>query len=381
MQADPPAGAAASSLKRTPLFELHRELGARLVEFGGWEMPVQYGSILEEHRAVREHAGLFDVSHMGEFRVEGAGALEFLQSMVPNNVARLAEHQALYTQICRPDGGTLDDLLIYRLGEQRFMVVVNAGTTPKDWAWFTEHAAGREDVALTDDSGEIGLMALQGPLASSILQPLTETPLDSIAYYHARPGAVAGTSCLISRTGYTGEDGFELYCAAKDAPTLWRALLAAGRPLGLLPAGLGARDTLRLEAGYCLYDHELTEEITPLEAGLSWTVKLAKGGDFIGRAALAEEKAQGLRRTLVGIELRERGVPRAGYPVLRDGRQIGTITSGTMSPTLERPIAMGYVPPAEAAPGGEIAIEVRSRPIPAIIVPLPFYQRPKHTEP
>ncbi len=377
MQADTSAGAP-THLKRTPLFESHRELGARLVEFGGWEMPVQYPSgILEEHRAVRERAGLFDVSHMGEFRAEGPGALAFLQSLVPNNVARLKQHQALYTQICRPDGGTLDDLLIYRLDEQRFMIVVNAGTTAKDWTWFGEHAAGHEGVTLTDISAETGLLALQGPLAISILQPLTDSPLDTIAYYHCLPGAVAGITCLISRTGYTGEDGFELYCAAGDAPALWRRLLEAGRPHGLSPAGLGARDTLRLEAGYCLYDHELTEDFTPLEAGLGWTVKLEKGGDFIGREALAQEKAQGLRRTLVGIELRERGVPRAGYPILREGRQIGTLTSGTMSPTLGRPIAMGYVPPAEAAPGGEIAVEIRGKPLAAIIVPLPFYKRPK----
>jgi aminomethyltransferase len=367
------------TLKHTPLFELHRQAGARLVEFGGWEMPVQYAGILEEHRAVRERAGLFDVSHMGEFRAEGAQALEFLQSMVPNNVARLQENQALYTQICRPDGGTLDDLLIYQLGEQRYMIVVNAGTTAKDWAWLTDHATGRSGVTLTDVSAETALLALQGPLAESILQPLTSTPLGSVAYYHCLPGEVAGVSCLISRTGYTGEDGFELYGQAGDAPVLWRALMEAGRPSGLLPAGLGARDTLRLEAGYCLYDHELTEEITPLEAGLGWTVKLLKGTDFIGRAALADEKAQGLRRTLVGIELRERGVPRAGYPILRDGRTIGVITSGTMSPTLGRPIAMGYVPPAESAPGGELVVEIRGRSVPAIVAPLPFYKRPPST--
>jgi aminomethyltransferase len=364
-----------TGLKRTPLFERHRELGARLVEFGGWEMPVQYSGILEEHQAVRQRAGLFDVSHMGEFGVEGSGALDLLQSWVPNNVARLAVNQALYTQICRPDGGTLDDLIIYRLGDERYMVVVNASTIEKDWAWLGEHAAGKSGFTLSNNSDETGLLALQGPLAQRILQPLTETPLGDIVFYHCAPGTVAGYSALISRTGYTGEDGFELYVAAPDAPKLWQALLAAGAPQGLLPAGLGARDTLRLEAGYCLYGHELSEEITPLEAGLGWTVKLEKGTDFVGRAALAREKQEGLRRMLVGIELRDRGVARAGYAILRDGARIGEVTSGTQSPTLNRPIALGYVPPAHAA-GTEIAIEIRGKAVPAAIVPLPFYRRP-----
>ncbi|MBF6589428.1 MAG: glycine cleavage system aminomethyltransferase GcvT [Ktedonobacterales bacterium] len=372
-----PAGAATPQLKRTPLFEIHRELGARLVEFGGWEMPVQYSGILEEHRAVRERAGLFDVSHMGEFHAEGHGALDFLQSLVPNNVAKLTENQALYSHILRPDGGTLDDLLIYRRGADRYMIVVNAGTTEKDWAWFHQHAAAHPDVTLTNTSAETALLALQGPLAERMLQPLATIPLDAIAYYHSRPGIVADVECLISRTGYTGEDGFELYCPADAAPGLWRALMAAGAPRGLLPAGLGARDTLRLEAGYCLYDHELTEEITPLEAGLGWAVKLDKGADFIGRQALAEEKRDGLRRRLVGIEMRERGVPRAGYAILRGGARIGTVTSGTMCPTLERPAGMGYVPPADAAPGTEVAIEIRGKPVAAVIAPLPFYKRPK----
>jgi aminomethyltransferase len=375
MTVDEPA--ATTQLKRTPLFEIHRELGARMVEFGGWEMPVQYTGVIDEHRAVRRRAGLFDVSHMGEFRVEGAGAEAFLQGLVPNNVARLNVNQALYTQICRPDGGTVDDLIIYRRGEQHYMVVVNAGTMEKDWGWFTEHAAGRDDFTLTNISGETALLALQGPLAETILQPLTSEPLAEIAYYHSRPGTVADIACIISRTGYTGEDGFELYCAWQDAPALWRALMDAGTPHGLLPAGLGARDTLRLEAGYCLYDHELTEEITPLEAGLGWTVKLDKGADFVGREALATEKQQGLRRKLIGIEMRDRGVPRAGYPILLDGQHIGDVTSGTMCPTLERPAGMGYVPPEYARLGTEIAVEIRGKPVAAVVAALPFYKRAK----
>jgi aminomethyltransferase len=364
-------------LKRTPLFETHRRLGARLVEFGGWEMPVQYSGIIEEHRAVRERAGMFDVSHMGEFRVEGPGALAFLQSLVPNDVSRLAVHQALYTQLCHPSGGAVDDLLIYRLGEHEYMTVVNAGTMEKDWAWFTGHAASRDDVTLTNISDQTALIAVQGPLAERILQPLTGTPLAEIAYYHFRPGMVSGIECLISRTGYTGEDGFELYCPPQRAADLWDAVLAAGQSHGLLPAGLGARDTLRLEAGYCLYGHELTDDITPLEAGLGWSVKLNKGADFIGRHALADEKQNGLLRKLIGIELSERGVPRAGYPILRDGEVIGEVTSGTMSLTFNRPVALGYVPPADAAPGTSLAIEIRGKAVPAVVVALPFYKRPK----
>jgi len=377
-------GAALLGLRRTPLFERHVALGARMVEFSGWEMPVQYAGILEEHRAVRERAGLFDVCHMGEFYIEGPGALGFLQWLVPNDVSRLAVNQALYTQICRPDGGTLDDLLIYRLGDDRYMAVVNAGTMPKDWAWFTDHIAVRPDasddpadLALDNASDQTGLLALQGPRARAILQPLTATPLAEIAYYHCQPGVVAGFDCLISRTGYTGEDGFELYAASDDVGALWDALLAAGQPEGLIPAGLGARDTLRLEAGYCLYGHELNEEITPLEAGLAWSVKLDKGVDFIGRQALVDEKRDGLRRKLVGIALRERGVPRAEYLILRDGQPIGALTSGTLLPTVGIPAGLGYVAPADAAPGTPIAIDVRGKAIPAEVVKLPFYKRPQ----
>ena len=367
--------APATTLKRTPLFDAHRELGARLVEFGGWEMPVQYSGILEEHRAVRERAGLFDVSHMGEFRVEGPGAQSFLNWLVPNDVSHLAINQALYSQLCRPDGGTVDDLLIYHLGDERYMTVVNAGTLEKDWAWIDEHAAGRADVTITNVSDETALIALQGPLALTILQPLTETDLSAIAYYHCLPGTVAGIECLISRTGYTGEDGVELYHPANRAVELWRALLKAGEPHGLLPAGLGARDTLRLEAGYCLYGHELSDDITPLEAGLGWTVKLNKDSDFIGKQALVTEKRDGLRRKLVGIKLSERGIPRAGYPILRDGQPIGEVTSGTMCPTLGHAAALGFVPPGAAVPGEELAVEIRGKTIPAVVTPLPFYKR------
>ncbi len=371
-----PTTSAAPPLKRTPLYAEHVALGGRMVEFGGWEMPVQYSGIVDEHRAVRTAAGLFDVSHMGEFAVEGPGALAFLQSLVPNNVAKLAENQALYTQICLPNGGTIDDLLIYHLGPERYMVVVNAGTMEKDWQWFSRHAAGGEGIILENHSDATALIALQGPKAQEILSLLTDVDLAGIVYYHCAPGQVAGIECLISRTGYTGEDGFELYHPAEHAVTLWRALLAAGEPLGLRPAGLGARDTLRLEAGFCLYGHELTEEITPLEADLGWSVKLKKGVDFIGREALAAQKANGVSRIRVGLALRDRAVARADSPIWHDDQQVGVLTSGTMSISLGHPIGMGYVPPALAAPGTPLQVEVRGKRIPAEVVPMPFYHRP-----
>ena len=374
---DTATGATAPQLLRTPLYETHKALGARLVEFGGWEMPVRYSGDIAEHQAVRQRAGLFDVCHMGEFYASGPGALDFLQSLVPNNVARLTENQALYTQILLPTGGVIDDLIIYHRGPERYMIVVNAGTMEKDWAWFSKRAQGVSGVTLENKSSAIGLLALQGPLAQAILQPLTQTPLDEIVYYHCLPGAVSGIDCVISRTGYTGEDGFELYCDSGAVVDLWNKLLAAGAPAGLLPAGLGARDTLRLEAAYCLYGHELTEQITPLEAGLGWTVKLDKGADFVGRDALAAQKQNGLPYKLIGIELTERGVPRAGYPLLRDGKPVGELTSGTMAPTLNKPIGLGYVTPDAAAVGTELAVEIRGKAIPAVVVALPFYKRPK----
>jgi aminomethyltransferase len=330
-------------LKRTPLFEQHRSLGAKIVEFGGWEMPVQYSGILDEHRAVRTRAGLFDVSHMGEFRIEGPGALDFLQQLVPNNVARLDIHQTLYTQLCRPTGGTIDDCTLYRLDEQRYLLVVNASTTDKDWEWVSQHHQHFRLTRFENASQDYGLFAVQGPLAEQVLQTLTQTNLGNIAYYHCTPGQVAGIEAIISRTGYTGEDGFEVYHPWGKAPALWQAILDAGKPKGLLPIGLGARDTLRLEAGFCLYGHELTDDITPLEAGLGWSVKLDKGVDFIGREALARQKQEGLKRKRVGIEMQDRNVPRAGYRLLANGQAIGELTSGTLGPTVNKMIGLGYV--------------------------------------
>jgi len=367
--------ATGTSLKRTPLYEQHRQLGARLVEFGGWEMPVQYSSILDEHRAVRTQAGLFDVSHMGEFSLRGPGALAALQQLVPNDLARLSINQALYTQLCRPNGGVIDDLLIYRLGETDYMLVPNAGNIEKDFAWISEQCQGFE-IHLVDQSLSTGLLALQGPLAQTILQALTVVDLSTLVYYHCAPGRVGNVDCLLSRTGYTGEDGFELYCSAEDVADLWEDLLVAGKEQGLLPVGLGARDTLRLEAGYCLYEHDLDEQTNPLEAGLGWTVKLAKG-EFIGHAALVQIKAQGLKRKLVGIEMIERGVCRSGYAIYDKGALIGTLTSGAPSPTLNKNIGMGYVEIAHAVPDTIVQIDIRGRRTAARIVPLPFYKRQK----
>ncbi len=366
---------AAPSLKRTPLYEQHVALGARLVEFGGWEMPVQYSGIIDEHRAVRTHAGLFDVSHMGEFKVEGQGALDFLQHLVPNDVSRLVINQALYTQLCLPDGGTIDDLIIYKLAENHYMLVVNAANIEKDFSW-VEKQAKDFNVKITNQSSETALLALQGPEAQSILQPMTDVDLSTIKYYHCLPGMVDGISCIISRTGYTGEDGFELYCPSADVPKLWNDLLAAGKNHGLLPAGLGARDTLRLEASYCLYGHELDEQTNPLEASLGWTVKLNKD-EFIGHAALRKVKEQGPKRNLVGIEMVERGICRGGYAIFEDDQQIGIVTSGAPSPTLSKNIGMGYIDASRAIVGKPVYIDIRGKRTAAQIVALPFYKRSK----
>jgi aminomethyltransferase len=326
---------------------------------------------------------------MGEFQVEGPEALPFLQYVVPNDVGRLAINQALYTTLCLPTGGVIDDLLIYRLEEERYMVVVNAANIAKDLAWLREQARRFRDLQIIDRSSETALLALQGPAAQAILQPLASVELTTIRYYRCLPGRVAGETCLISRTGYTGEDGFELYCEAETAPLLWERLLAAGKEHGLLPAGLGARDTLRLEAGYCLYGHELTEQTNPLEAGLAWTVKFEKG-DFIGREALLRVREQGPARKLMGLEMLERRVPRGGYTIY-DGsdksgesghsegkpRAIGVVTSGAPSPTLNKSIGMGYVEAARALPEHLVQVEIGDRRLAARLVTLPFYKRRK----
>ncbi len=367
---------AAMPLKRTPLYDQHCALGARMVEFGGWEMPVQYSSIVDEHRAVRTYAGLFDVSHMGEFKVDGPDALAFLQYLVPNDVSRLAIHQALYTTLCLPSGNVIDDLLIYRLADMHYMLVVNAANIDKDFAWVEQQAQHFKDVHVFNQSDTTALLALQGPAAQTILQPLTGVDPSAIQYYHCQPGTVNAVNCIISRTGYTGEDGFELYCAPLDVPRLWQDLLSAGKDQGLAPAGLGARDTLRLEAAYCLYGHELDEQTNPLEANLAWTVKLQKG-EFIGRAALLQVKEQGPRRKLIGVSLVGRGVPRGGYLIYENDQPIGALTSGAPGITVNKNIGLGYVHAAHAVTGNTVYIDIRGRRTEAQIVALPFYKRQK----
>ncbi|MBS1253409.1 MAG: Aminomethyltransferase [Anaerolineales bacterium] len=360
------------TLKRTPLYERHAQLGARLVDFGGWEMPVQYASILDEHRAVRKRAGLFDVCHMGEVRVAGSEALPFLRHVLTNDAADLTVGQAQYTLMCKPDGGVIDDLIAYRLDEAEYLLVVNASNTSKNHGWLADHAGAGVDVDDVSDSK--GLVALQGPEAEVILQPLTDADLTTSRYYHALDGEVAGFSAFVSRTGYTGEDGFEIMVAAEHTGRVWDTLREAGEERGLVPAGLGARDTLRLEAAMPLYGHELDANTNPLEAGLGYFVKLDKS-DFIGREALIEVKEQGLDRKLIGFQMTGRGIARQGYAIQRDGEKVGEVTSGTFAPYLEQAIGMGFVTPDLAQPGTEIEIVIRGRPVEAELVKRPFYER------
>jgi aminomethyltransferase len=358
------------SLKRTPLYDCHLEAGAKMVDFAGWEMPVQYTGVIEEHRAVRTAAGLFDVSHMGEVGVRGAGAEAFLQRLTPNDVTKLVPGRAHYSGLLTDRATYIDDILVYKLGGEDFMVVVNASNAPRDFEWIASRAEGQAEV--TDESDRYALLALQGPRALGMLAPLASPDVSTLKYYGFAQGTVDGAPALISRTGYTGEDGFEIYLAPEHAPGVWRKLLAAGA----VPAGLGARDTLRLEAAMALYGHEIDESTTPFEAGLNWVVKLDKG-EFLGRDALAAQKAAGIGRKLVGFEVRGRGIARQGHTVVSEGGPVGVVTSGTWSPTFEKALGLAYVPPEMAAPGTPLAIDVRGKSLPAVVVETPFYKRPK----
>jgi len=365
-----------SNLKSTPLRAFHVAHGARLVDFAGWEMPVQYRSILEEHKAVRRAAGLFDVSHMGEVDVRGPEAARFLNHLVTNDVARLFPGRVLYSPMCYPTGGVVDDLLVYMRGLEDFFLCINAGNIDKDLAWMREQAAGF-GVTITDRSTDYALLAVQGPQAAGIVQSLTAAQLDLVKYYHFAAGTVAGVPCLLSRTGYTGEDGFELYHAAGDAPRLAEALLAAGAPHGLELAGLGARDSLRLEAGYPLYGHEITAEVSPIAAGLGWTVKLDKGVDFNGRAALAAEKAAGPARKIVFFKTGDRRIVRAGASVLGPTGEAGQVVSGTLSPILNEAIGSALVMTASLssealAKDGPLTVDIRGAKINLQLVKPPF---------
>jgi aminomethyltransferase len=358
--------------KRTPLYDTHRALGARIIEFGGWEMPVQYSGILAEHQAVRSRAGLFDLSHMGEIEVRGARALEVCQELLITDVARVRLGQAQYSVFCYPDGGCVDDIIVYRLAEDRFFLCVNAANIDKDYNWLVSH--NRDRAEIIDRSDEYALVALQGPLARSILEPLTTLDLEQIRRYWSVTGEAAGVSTLVARTGYTGEDGFELFVSAHQATKVWDACLAAGRAAGMTPVGLGARDTLRLEAGYLLYGNDMDEHATPLEAGLHRLVKFDKG-EFVGRDALLRQQATGVTKRLVGIRMDGPGIPRHGYGLWDGETHLGEVTSGTQSPTLGVGVALGYVPPAAATTGTSLSVDIRGRRASACIIDPPFYRK------
>jgi len=354
--------------RQTPLNRVHRALGARMVDFAGWDMPVQYGGVVAEHEAVRTAAGMFDVSHMGEIEFRGEGALESANALITNDLGKAADGQAVYAGLLNHQGGFVDDVVAYRFSPEHVLICVNASNREKDFAWMTENTPRVPPVNRSDDFAQL---AIQGPKAAGIVQTLTELPLESIATYRFREGAVAGVPCIVSRTGYTGEDGFELYCPPDRAEHLWNALLEAGRASGLVPAGLGARDTLRTEMKYALYGNDIDDAHTPLEAGLGWIVKWDKG-EFVGRAALAEQKASGVQRKLVGFEMREPGIPRHGYSLGKDGQAVGEVTSGTQGPTVKKAIGIGYVPTALAAEGTPLEVDIRGRPVRAQVVKTPF---------
>jgi glycine cleavage system T protein (aminomethyltransferase) len=360
----------------TPLVETHRSLGARLIEFGGWLMPVQYSGIVEEHRAVRERAGLFDLSHMGELFVEGPDAGAALAAALVSDPPSLDVGRAHYSMICAANGGIVDDLIVYRLAPERFLVVANASNAQVVSDELAERLRGFGAV-LDDRSLATALCAVQGPKSAAILQPLTAVELAGLRYYAIAEGAVAGIPALVARTGYTGEDGFEVFVEWGRATELWDALLKGGRRRGVVPCGLGARDTLRLEAGMPLYGNELDLDTNPFEAGLGRVVKLDKTADFVGRAALERVARDGPAKRLVGLVVRGRGIARHGYPVFVGDRRTGVVTSGTQSPTLNVPIAMAYVAPGDAEPGTMVEVEIREQRVAAEVTALPFYRRPR----
>lgn len=363
-----------AQLKHTPLYAEHAVAKAKLIDFGGWEMPVQYAGVIEEHNTVRTKAGLFDVSHMGEVDVHGEDALSFINHLITNDVNRISDGQILYSPMCYPNGGIVDDLLVYRYNSGHFYLVVNASNTEKDFAWMQEQAQGFQ-VVLENVSEKTAQLALQGPLAEVILQKLSDTDLSQIKYYWFKHGNIDGVPCLISRTGYTGEDGFEFYFAPQYAAQLWRKIFEAGEQEGVQPIGLGARDTLRFEARLPLYGNELGPEISPLEAGLGIFVKLDKA-DFTGKAALIKQKEEGLKRRLVGLEMVERGIARSYYSIAKNGEEVGFVTSGSFSPTLNKNIALGLVRSELATLGVEMDVMIRNKPVKAVVIPTPFYKRP-----
>ncbi|MED4969771.1 glycine cleavage system aminomethyltransferase GcvT [Parageobacillus toebii] len=363
-------------LKRTPLFAVYERYGAKTIDFGGWELPVQFSSIKEEHEAVRTRAGLFDVSHMGEFVVKGNDSLAFLQKMMTNDVSKLTDGRVQYSLMCYEDGGTVDDLLIYKKADGHYLLVVNAANIEKDFEWLHDHLFG--DVELVNISQEIAQLALQGPLAEQVLQKLTNTDLSAIKFFSFQDDInINGVKALVSRTGYTGEDGFEIYCRKEDAVALWESILEAGKEEGVLPCGLGARDTLRFEATLPLYGQELSKDITPIEAGLGFAVKTNKDADFIGKDVLKKQKEEGTARKLVGIEMIDKGIPRHGYKVFANGEEIGFVTTGTQSPTLKKNIGLALIKTEFTEMDTEVEVEIRGKRLKAKVIATPFYKRAK----
>lgn len=366
-----------SQLKRTPLFEVYKDYGAKTIDFGGWDLPVQFSSIKEEHEAVRTKAGLFDVSHMGEIEVKGTDSLKYLQKMMTNDISKLKNSGAQYTAMCYENGGTVDDLLVYKIEDDHYLLVVNASNIEKDFNWLQDHAEG--NVELKNLSEDMAQLAIQGPLAEKVLQKLAGTNLSDIGFFKFQQDVdLNGKKALVSRTGYTGEDGFEVYCDAKDAAALWNEILEAGKEEGVLPCGLGARDTLRFEANLALYGQELSPDITPLEAGIGFAVKVNKEADFIGKEVLKNQKENGVPRKLAGIEMIDRGIPRHGYPVYKGEELIGEVTTGTQSPTLKKNIGLVLIKKEHAELGTELEVEIRGKRLKAKIEATPFYKREKN---
>lgn len=359
--------------KRTALYDEHLKLKGKMVEFGGWDMPVQYTGLADEHETCRTKVGLFDVSHMGEVRVRGREALSFLNRLVTNNVEKVKDNQAQYTVMCYENGGCVDDLIIHRFGPEDFFICVNASNTEKDFEWIKNHSP--KGVSVENVSADYTQIAVQGRHAQEILQKLTDTPLADIKYYWFRQGRVLGKESVIARTGYTGEDGFEIYVPWHSGPAVWNALLEEGQRFGIKACGLGARDTLRTEMKFPLYGHEIEKDLNPLEAGLGWVVKLDKP-DFVGKQPLVQLREAGLKRTLVGLKSLGKAIPRQGYAIELDGRNIGVVTSGTMSPSLKVGIAIASVDRAHSAIGTKLDVVVRDQRVPHEIVETPFYKRP-----
>jgi aminomethyltransferase len=363
-----------TTLKRTPLYECHVEARARIVPFAGFEMPVQYVGVIDEHKAVRTSVGLFDVSHMGEVEVVGRRALDFVQYVTCNDASKLTNGRAQYSGLMTPRGTFVDDLLVHKMADERYFLVVNAANTDKDYAYLCAQAAAFDGVDVRNRSDDYAQIAIQGPRALEVLQKLTPAELAEIKYYRFVEGVVDGVPAIIARTGYTGEDGFEVYVTPADAARIWRKLLEAGREFGIMPVGLGARDTLRFEACMALYGNDIDDSTTPFEAGLDWIVKLEKEG-FLGREALVRQKAAGITRKLVGFEMKGRGIARHGYPIWSGAREVGIVTSGTHAPTVGKALGMGYVPVGLSETGSKLEIEIREQKVAAQVVETPFYRR------